>query len=208
MSSSGAVDRLVLAALLTLVSSCSGNTEAGSGGSGGSGGPIPPPAQGGLRMNFRPSSLPTGACSIGTNIVGIAVGGAYPRYTSGNPGQRVIDGQDGAEVSCKVAGSSQFAVSATIRKEGASFSVAADVASGGMGTGQVTASHPLTTLRPFAPARSLNDPDCEFRVDETPLEVSVGRIWAAFSCPVVRDEQDVNVACALDGEFVLENCDR
>jgi len=161
-----------------------------------------------VRINYHPSSLPgASACSIGAHTVGVAQGGAYPSFTSGNPGKRVVDGQDGAEVHCRVSGSSSFAFTGSLNKDAVSFSTAGRVEKGGTGTGTVAAADPQTAQHAFSPVQSQQDPQCTFRVNENKLEVAGGRIWAAFDCPSVRDTVNFDIQCGLSGEFVLENCD-
>ena len=171
--------------------------------------PVPPPSQGGVRINYRPSTIAqSGACSIGAHTVGVAQGGAYPQHTTGNPGKRVVDGQDGAEVRCRVTGANSFVFSGSLSKDAVSFSVAGRVEKGGEGTGTVAASDSQTAQHVFSPVQSQQDPDCTFKVNENKLEVAPGRIWAVYDCPATRDTVNFDIVCGLGGEFVLENCDQ
>jgi hypothetical protein len=186
--------RLVVACLFCSLAGCSS-----------SGGPdswsiVPPPAQGGLNISVGPPFAGGSCPSTGFNAT-IALRDG-PDHRQNDPGDRMIDGDDDATVSCRVAGSNEFGVSGNLERLGSSFSLTGGTIAGG-GTGTASASMLLPDL---ANALTSAEP-CSLSVATRPLEVAAGRIWAIIECPNLSVENDPGgAACAARGEFVFENC--
>ena len=167
-------------------SGASGGT-AGSGGSG----LVAPAAQGGLAINVSPVS--GGNCAIAPHDAQI---GTNPP-SQNNPGDRVIDGQDGASVGCQVVYPTPGTVSGSLEHGSMSFHVTGDVGATG-GTAHISEYDPqnATTLQG----------DCTLSIIP-PQEIAAGRIWASFACEAFSDPaQPTGTSCSASGTFVFENC--
>lgn len=173
--------------------------------------PVPPPAQGDSHIRLFAAASNPSSCSItGSSQIPTQKPGdpARPDHTQNDPGSRVVDGQSGAGVTCRVAGSSTFTFNGSMSSGNASFNVSGSITKGGGGSGRVSAAGPVSAGHAVAPSASKSDPSCTFSVAEQNLQVAAGHVWATFSCPTVRDNENSSIICAMDGEFVLENCEQ
>lgn len=171
--------------------------------------PVPPPAQGDSLIHYVPAASNPSSCTIGAHTAAIPSSNqtkAVPDHAQNDPGTRAVDGQNGAGVQCRVAGSSSFTFNGNMSAGAASFVVSGTVTKGGGGSGRIAAADPGTAGHGFAPGSG--DPSCTFSVAEQNLQIAAGRIWATFTCPTVRDDQNSSIICATNGEFVLENCEQ
>ena len=147
-------------------------------------------------INVHPQVGSTDACHIPAHNAQI---GANPP-TGTSPGDRVIDGQAYAQVSCTVSGSGSFTVSGSISQGPTSFQIDGTV-NGTSGTGTAGEYDPQS-------AQSLvSDPgDCTITVT-APQEIASGRIWASFECNSFSNPSvPKTTACASSGHFVFDNC--
>ena len=167
--------------------------------------PVPPPSQGGayVEINAAPAGVtPAGRkCSIQGHSAQIG----NPPPSGSSPGKRVVDGEGGASVSCRVSKSGGgYKFNGTAQHNKVTFYVNGEVTSGA-GTAKVTTYDPTS----LATLGNPSDTPCEVTVTE-PLQVASGRIWAAFKCPAFVDisQPDGPLFCEAEaGWFVFENCD-
>lgn len=115
-----------------------------------------------------------------------------------SPGGRVADGVV-ADVACTVAYGPPFTVSASIDGAGASLSANGSLPEGGTGTATLRLRTPELGLDLASPPATA----CSLRADQSPLDVSPGRLWAALDCPELASGA---MACRASGVLVLENC--
>jgi len=159
--------------------------------------PVAPPAQGamGINVTTKPPS-PAGVCNIKAHNAQI---GANPP-TSSAPGDRVIDGQDGAAVRCSVSGSGAFSISGSLSQGPTSFQISGSF-NGTTGTGTAAEYDPEN-----GQFLSSKPDDCTITV-APPQEIASGRIWADFKCASFFNESVPSTTqCAATGHFVFENC--
>lgn len=171
--------------------------------------PVAPPAQGAFITTIRaPSPAPNGkSCPT-------SVSSTYdvPRILDTKPTEqldqdtylhRTVDGENNAQVSCKVSGSS---FSGRIVLGGRALSLAnGTLGADKKGTAQITVTNSE------ALSGSLISPSANCVVNAAKdgtnnFQVKDGSIWASFSCPSV--EAPPNEYCTASGFFVLENCDQ
>ncbi len=201
----------VLACVLAMAACSSGvgPGKGGGGGAAGEGGGIANPPQAGLKVNIRgadPSLTPPGTkCVVGGHSVFVG----SPPPDAIKPGARVVDGEDGASISCTMRNNGGiFSIQGDISHKGVSFDITADVAPGGTGTGQIVHRNPILL-------EYVKNPDatpCTVSVEDPPLQVSDGKIWAKFACPGLVPEQQPTVHptlfCEGEGFFVFDNCEQ
>ena len=166
--------------------------------------PVPPPPQGGVNISVRsaPSSVtPAGKkCTVGGHQAFIG----SPPPDASKPGSRVVDGEGGASVSCNVRKSADgFSINGNANHKGVSFSVTGSVMPAGTGT--VTILHRNPTV--LETVKSDQATPCTISVEDAPLQVASGRIWAKFSCPALTANQQPTLFCEGEGFFVFENCE-
>jgi hypothetical protein len=117
---------------------------------------------------------------------------------------REIDGSDGAEVSCKVHGSSTFTFSGRIALGGKTFEITdGTLDASKKGFARITIGNSQKLSSPLS-APSAN---CIVNAAAAPgnnFQVKAGSMWASYSCPSV--EHQPSDYCKSDGFFVLENC--
>ncbi len=175
--------------------------------------PLP---QGGVHFTTRaPGNAPSGTtCPSSGDTAGI---GTEPPSTNPDinpdPGERVIDGQGNAQVSCEVSGTRSFKVEGELIGPNKSpfassqgeinFSISGDVVEESTGTADIQ----LFTQDTGPLVSDLNKP-CTVRVDKEPLIVDEGKIWATFSCPAMINPGTPQTFCSTTGVVVLENCSR
>jgi hypothetical protein len=156
-------------------------------------------------------SAPAPAQGAFTARFGNAIGVACPATTpsaqlqvgsfQGNQHVPVVDGEDGAAVSCTVAPYQDgFTASGNIQLGNSSFYMSGVKLGGSLpNEGVVVLSGP-NTVGAYSPA---DGSTCSFTV----TSIEAGRVWASFRCPHVvvpgKSGSDCNVD---DGIVVLENC--
>lgn len=171
--------------------------------------PVAPPAQGAFVTTIKaPSPAPMGkSCPTSVSFTY-----DVPRILDTKPTEgldqdtylhRIVDGENSAQVSCKVTGSS---FSGRIVLGGRALSISSGtLGADKKGTAQITVtnSESLST--------SLISPTANCTVDaagtaSNKFQVKGGSMWASFSCPSV--EAAPNEYCTAGGFFVLENCEQ
>lgn len=178
---------------------CSGLPEVLCGGSRAQ----PPPAQGAFAWSLKPiSPAPAGkACPSAAAFTSeVPTNGGLDADTYM---RRVVDGEDGASVTCRVSGSVSFEVSARLFVAGRALVLDGTIAADRSGSAVVTVSdsQQLST--------SLVGTSCTLDAKAGAgqnFQIKAGSLWASFSCPTV--EAAPNDVCAASGIFVVENCER
>jgi hypothetical protein len=179
--------------------------------------PVPPPAQGAFWANVKSvspppagKSCPSGA-SLTFDVPAVDPSNIPPKPTqldADNYQVKIIDGEDQAEVSCKVKGKSTFTVEGTIKLGNKSLAIS----SGTLGADKKGTAR--VTLRDsgnpgFSGALSAPTANCTIDAAAAPgnnFQVKAGSIWGHFDCASV--EQTPSDYCKADGFFVFENCDQ
>jgi hypothetical protein len=175
---------------------CSGGAADVCGGAGNQ----PPPAQGAFALSVKPlSPAPPGKACPSTGFTSeVPVGGGLDADTYL---ERVVDGEDGASVTCAVQGDSSFLVSANLRLGALALVVNGTIAADRRGEAEVT----ITDSQHLS--GSLVGASCQLDAQQgvgTYFQVKAGSLWAGFSCAAV--EAVPTSACAASGYFVIENC--
>lgn len=165
------------AVVLGTVASCSG-----------AGAPVPRAA---LTIQIQPA----GSCSVSPPEYSIGEGSFELRRNGGD--NRIEDGEDGAEVSCRVAGSETFTLDARLfAAKRVNFSV----------KGEITASGGTVTISEWdlMSQASLSSDSCELDV----RFIAEGAIWAEFTCDDFSGDRLHERGCRSQGVFVFENCSK
>jgi len=164
---------------------------------------VPPPAEGGLWIRIFPMSNapPNTACIRTTGHTATIPKDGYPQadgFTGleNDPGKPVVDGENGATVTCKVSGSS---VSGRMNFNHVSFGVSGGkVPASENGTANISSFDPIG-LNLQSPAGA----PCSV----TALKIQSGAVWATFRCSQYQDPtSQAQSACAAEGVFLLQNC--
>ena len=169
--------------------------------------PVPPPAQGavyyyihdvsGCHAQAHPQSIPVSPTS-------------EPTVTAtGSNGLRVVNGVQGATVSCRVAPAAggKFDVSASLQVANGQFTVAGTVTPGTSNSpGQVSINDTITVT-----TVSGDLGDCTIDTDPksgaTKFHVEAGSIWASVTCSKFAPPGASGVACTLGPSyFTFQNC--
>jgi hypothetical protein len=193
------ISQLACLVSLLLLSACSGDdtsTAAATGSSGGGSGPSTEP-QGAFNVEIYATMAQT--CPPGN--VHIDIGN-----TKLVPPTVVVDGVDGATVSCKVAQMGEsFAASGEIKAGTSHVSFADVLTDGGSATGTVTFDDPATATQ-YVSSTAL---PCVFQfAPGSGQEVSAGRIFVQFDCSdLVSAANPADTCSARYGYAYFENCD-
>ena len=177
--------------------------------------PVPPPAQGAFWANVKSSSpAPAGkSCSAGASLT-FDVPTVDPTSHSERTLdadtylEKLVDGEDQAEVSCAIKGKSSFTVEGTIQHGNKSFSISSGtLGADKKGTARIT----LRDAGTPGFSGALSSPSATCTLDAAAaagnnFQIKAGSIWAHFDCTSV--EQAPSDYCKADGYFVLENCDQ
>jgi hypothetical protein len=194
-----------------------GASDASAGGDqgGAGGGAVPPPAQGAFWANVRSVTPPPPGkmCPSGASLtfdVPAVDPTSLPSQTldADTYVHRLIDGEDGAQVTCAVKGASAYTLEGTITQGFKSLTIS----SGTLGADDKGMAR--ITLRDSGNpgfSGNLSAPSANCTIDAAAAlgnnyQVKPGSIWAHFSCATV--EQPPSDYCRAEGYFVLENCDQ
>jgi hypothetical protein len=114
-----------------------------------------------------------------------------------DPGKPVVDGENGATVTCKVSGSS---VSGRMNFNHVSF---------GLTGGKVPATENGTAnLSSFDPIGLSMASPSGTPCSVTALKIQSGAVWATFRCAQYQDPTSPQQsACAAEGVFLFQNCE-
>jgi hypothetical protein len=180
-----------------------GSSAGGSSAGGGSAGGAHLPGQANLMLVVQPANQASCPVAGKTYVVGDPVG-----PNSVMPGDRLIDGQHGASITCSVHGSGPYTFSGSIRGT----SSEADVVTVTISNGVVNQDKQTgtATLSVFTPqlASTFVSAAGSCTVSVIGDNVKSGSLWATVFCPSVADAS-TGQACAIGAlsTFVLENCD-
>ena len=116
----------------------------------------------------------------------------------------VIDGEDGAQVSCRVSGGPRFEVEAKLVAEGIEFGVADLTMFNGKGVDNGVGT--MTFTDPAQLLTALSAPTCDFETEFETVGMEPGSIQAGFRCDALVSAE--GFTCHTYGGFTFENCDR
>jgi hypothetical protein len=161
---------------------------------------IPPTPQGAFLVNFTDNGA---ECPHKSHKGEAGVVSEIARTTV------IVDGTNGADISCSVTGSGTFAIKGTVivGTDGMNVNVPAINPSATMAspaTGQLSYFSFVTAGDAYS---SPEDTPCNFYFKSgTPEGVAAGKVWMSFSCPTVVES---NSTCAIsESILILENCDQ
>jgi len=182
--------------------------------------PVPPPAQGAVRVTVQSASpaIAGKSCPV-TNLVYDVphviepMDPSKPRetLTESTYVHHIIDGQDGATVHCSVSGGPTFTFNGHVALGGRALDISGGtVAANLMGTARITVTDTAEATSGFSHSLASPGTDpCVIKV-VTPqsgvAQVKKGSIWASYTCASV--EASPSDGCSSAGVFVLENCDQ
>lgn len=158
--------------------------------------PVPPPAQGAFTATFGNS--PDVVCPAINPSPVIGVG-----MISEKEKAMVIDGENGAAVSCKVvpSGSTFVVQNASISQGSTSITLNVVVGSDAEAEGKVSLKGPNTDKGAYVP---VNGSTCTFSL----IEGGEGRIWLKFDCPTMERAGQIGAACSVqNGIAAFESCE-
>lgn len=188
----------VILALVGVAALGCGSDVASSTTAGGSSSGVPLPPQGAFQVTF---GAPAG-CSIA---------GHNAKVGDVNETQRnavVVDGTDGATVSCAVTGAGPYSVAGQITMAADNSlqievdSLPADATKTNPAKGRVAFTSPNTAKAYIADAMHV----CDFYFAAGSKEsVAAGKVWVAFACPSITAE-GMDTCALFESYVVLENC--
>ena len=169
--------------------------------------PVPRPAQGNLTLSIQPPDGP-GTCPVPghTYVVGNPLG-----PNNAKPGDRLIDGEAGANIKCSVHGSATFTFSGTIKgttSVGAPDKVTFTISSGVINADKLTGTASIA-VNTTGLAGNYTSAANGCTIAVVPGQVKAGSLWATATCPSITDPTSPGKACKVGDTttFVLENCD-
>jgi hypothetical protein len=181
--------------------------SAGAGGASGTGfagngGALPLPNQGSVTLTVARSLNPSNgqACPV----PGQTYPAGQPAPTNLDPGGALVDGEDGAQVTCSVHGAGPFTFSGSLQAtttDGASDPVHVAFTQGSIGA-DLTGTADVSVYTPQL-AGNFSGVSCQVQVIGS--QIKAGSMWASFSCPSLVEPPSSQ--CAASGVFVFENCD-
>jgi hypothetical protein len=157
---------------------------------------VPPPAEGAVTISLFPSRTAPTSYSCPSHSITWAVGGLGPN--SASTGDLLVNGHDGATVSCTVSGDGEFDVKGSVRQNGASFSFSGKAKADGTGTVRVEF---------WDQANSTNQSDdaCTIQFDTGSYEIAPGAVWAGITCSHLVSEYPYQW-CAANATVVFKSC--
>jgi len=184
-----------------------GHAGSGVGGAnsvaGAAGHPTSRPAQGNLTLSIQSGTSMSCPVPGKVYVVGDPKG---PNMVT--PGDRLIDGVNGASIQCSVRGTGRYTFSGTISASSSEdATVEATITNGVVNADKLTGSATLSVLTPdLGSTFSSESGGCAVNVIAE--NIKPGSVWASISCPSVTSPSTGN-ACAVGSisTFVLENCD-
>ena len=167
--------------------------------------PVPRPSKGNLTLSVQPPKG-AGTCSVtGKTYVVAAAKGVGPKPSS--PGDRVVDGENGATIKCSVHGSGPFTFSGTIKGiSSGSDRVTFTITNGVIGADRLTGTASIAVNTTQIPNTLASD-GCAVAVVQD--AVKPGSLWATVTCANINDPSSPGIGCSVgpDTTFVIENCD-
>ena len=151
-----------------------------------------PPAQGGLSVEFRSTSVPGEVCPTITATT-FGVGNPPPAVDGSSMGVPIISGEDETEVHCTVSKNGSFR--GTIAASNVSLDLRGTIA----GPGSILVSTPAHSLTVSG------DNICTFDAQE-PYAYRPGSLYIGFYCPGARNPDYSGTVCNLSGSVVVRQC--
>ena len=124
--------------------------------------PVPPPAQASLFFVIGPPEAAGAGCAISGSYVARIGGG--PVRSTGDPGERAVDGQGSNRVGCRVSGGS---LSGSAETDTTGFMLLGGSISGPTGKGTISVSGPGTAGKQLTSAEN----GCDLNVARPPLQL-------------------------------------
>ena len=167
--------------------------------------PVPRPPQGNATLSVQKPTTGTSNCPVPgkTYVVGNPKG-----PTTVAPGDRFIDGENGATIKCSVKGSGPFNFSGTIKASSTeNDKVTITISNGVIGADKLTGTATVSVYTPQL-AGTFASPEGGCTVGVVGDNAKPGSLWATVSCPVINYPSTGQV-CSIGPitTFVLENCD-
>jgi hypothetical protein len=169
------------------------------------GGAYVPMPQGDLTLSVQTTAEDTDStlCPVHgkTYVIGAPQG-----PSSETPGIRLIDGENGAKISCSVKGAGPYSFSGTIQATSSELDeVTLTITDGVVDADKLTGSASISVFT--TDLRQTYDS----QVKACPItvvggQIKRGSIWATFSCPSIYPS-NLGVCIIGPSAFVLENCD-
>lgn len=161
---------------------------------------VPPPGEGAVVISTSASSAaPIGqgfGCDASTALVW-ANNDVAPSTVSA--GELLVDGRDGAGVSCTVSGGGPYTVRAEVSNGGSRFALNGTVNADGKGTAYVEFWDP----KRYA---TVSDPSCTIETGTGNLTIASGSIWATVNCSNLKVTGDAYFWCAARAVVVFKSC--
>ena len=158
---------------------------------------VPPPGEAAVAISIASSPAGTFGTSCKAHSLVWASNDVGPNVTS--PGELLVDGRNGAGVTCSVAGGGSYRISGSVDYGGARFSVIGSVNTDGTGTASVDFYDPVLY-------NGLTDPSCTVTASGGSYKVESGAIWANVKCLNLRSSGDAYTWCSGDATVVLKSC--
>jgi len=164
---------------------------------GGCSDPVPPTPQGAFNVQFSDTGQD---CDIASHRSEAGV------ISASNRGAVLIDGMNGAQVTCSVSGSGPFNVSAKIVLGSDGINVSIPAINAG-----ATLDSPAKGSFLFFSDRTAGDAfsssSCNFYFKEGTGEgIAAGKLWVSFNCPEVLES--MNTCGISESHVIFENCDQ
>jgi hypothetical protein len=115
----------------------------------------------------------------------------------------LVNGKDGASVTCRVSGKDEFEVTGRINYKSSWFTI-----NGTLNSADGTGTASVSLWYQNGPGETISDPACTLRLGTGGYKVESGAVWASVSCSALRSPpSNPNVWCAGTATFVLKSCD-
>jgi hypothetical protein len=167
--------------------------------------PVPRPAQGNLNLSVQQALVGAANCPVPgkTYVVGNPKG-----PTAAVPGDRLIDGQNGASIKCSVHGGGPFTFSGTIKGlSSESDKVALTITNGTVNADKLTGTATIAVNTPQL-AGTFTSAEGGCTISVVNQNVKGGSIWATAKCESVTEPTTAKTCAVGDTTtFILENCD-
>lgn len=158
---------------------------------------VPPPAEAAVSITLSPSGTAGAQYTCSFHTLSWTSGTAP---TSNETGGLLVDGQDGASVSCKVKGDGTYTITGSVKFEDSRFDLGGSISESGTGTVSVSLwDKNLLT--------SIQDPACTITVGQSSLAVESGALWAQVACSHFTTPDNRYLWCAGTGIVVFKSCE-
>jgi hypothetical protein len=171
--------------------------------------PVAPPAQGAFSASVTAASpqpagkmCPSGAAQ---SFEAPTVTEPKDKLSTSTYAEKLIDGENGAEMSCTVKGKDTFSFDARIDYRNRTLELTGGVVNPNLeGTARVVVFDQTKLSTPLTSGAG----ECTIRVvtNSNGPQIRAGSMWASFDCPGVQAAP--SDYCRANGVFVLENCNQ